>query len=340
MTLTALTGIVLFLTFIFGVTNGFLDGGSLVSTVIATRAMEPAAAIILVATCEMAGLFLFGHAVIHTFGFQLLQTDPAGSSQKFLIVLVCALSGALVWNLAMWNWALPSSSSHALLGGLAGAVTGGYGLAGLHWPAFLHVVLLLGIVPLVSLTASFGLSKALYWLGEFATPAVGSVLERMQVAALAGLALSHGSNDGQKCMGVILLTFLALGHGSVGSSALPGWATLFCGTALATGVIAGSRRTLTTMGRRFYRIQNLQGFCAQTASFALVAGSSLAGVPMSTAHVLSGAVIGAGAAVRPGSVRWALAGDIALAWLVTIPASAALAALGTQVFFRVLHVVP
>ena len=201
------------------------------------------------------------------------------------------------------------------------------------------MTLLLGLVPIGALVVSFSMSKLFYWVGEFLTPAAGPILQKLQRVVLAFLALIHSSNDGQKCLGVILLAFLALRPSAAHLVRLPGWTSLLCGSALALGVIAGSRRTLHTMGRRFYRIQNLQSFCAETASLLIVAGSSLAGYPMSTSHVLSTSVVGAGVAVRPGAVRWTLVRDIALAWLITIPASALMAGMLTRIG-KLSHVVP
>ena len=330
---------ILILTFIFGVTNGFLDGGGLLSTVVATRVMEPWSALLLVAISEIAGLFLFGHAVAHTVGLRLFALIPASPPAQLLLAIISALIGALSWNLMMWKMALPTSSGHALIGGLAGAMFSCFGAASMDGSLFLRIVLLLAFVPVLGLMTSYGFSWVLYKSGEYATPAVGKILRYFQRAVLTGTALIHSSNDGQKCVAVVLLAFLAFKPSVIRSGLPPWWLSLMCGSALAIGVIVGSPRTLSTLGRRFYRIQNLQGFCAQSTALLMVLASSLAGYPMSMSHVMSTSVVGAGMAVRPGAVRWSLAGDIALAWLITIPASAVVAGTLSKCLGLVFHVV-
>jgi PiT family inorganic phosphate transporter len=324
MTPAVLFGMLLALIFCFTLTNGFLDGGGIVSTVITTRAMEPLPALMLVACCEVVGVFLFGHAVIRTIGLNMITFPPAAPTKEVLSVLLAGTAGALVWNSAMWRFSWPSSSSHALLGGLLGATWTRFGQTAIAWPVVIKVLIGLAAVPLLAALISFALARLLYWAGQYLTPAMGGLFRWLHIIVLAGVALVHGSNDGQKSMALVLLAFLACGWGASGAH-LPVWVGLSCGLALGLGVVFGSKRTVHTVGQGLYRMQNLQGLCAESAAMLLVAASSIAGYPMSTSHVMSSSVIGAGAAVRPRDVRWDLAGNIVLAWLLTIPAAAGVA---------------
>jgi len=190
----------------------------------------------------------------------------------------------------------------------------------------MKILIGLAVVPVLAALLGFVSARLVYWGGQYMTPAVSGTLRVLHIVVLAGVALVHGSNDGQKSMALVLLAFLAFGWGSPAAH-LPVWVALSCGAALGLGVVFGSQRTVDTVGQGFYRVQHLQGLCAESATMLLVGGSSLAGLPMSTSHVMSSSVLGAGAAVRPSSIRWDLAASIGIAWLVTIPATAGVAAL-------------
>ncbi len=316
-----LLGIVLVLIFCFALTNGFLDGGGIVSTVITTRVLEPLPALVLVASCEMLGVSLFGHAVVQTIGLNMISFPTNTSSKEILSILLAGVTGALAWNSTMWRLSWPSSSSHALLGGLLGATWARFGSEAIRLLVVIKILIGLAVVPLVAVLLSFLLARFVYWAGEYLSPAVSGVLRGLHILVLAGVALAHGSNDGQKNLALVLLALLAVGKGA-SSGHMPVWIGLICGAALGLGVIFGSRRTVQTVGQGFYRIQNLQGLSAETAAMLLVGASSIAGFPMATSHVMSGSVLGAGAAVQVRRMRWDLAGDITLAWLFTIPAAA------------------
>ncbi len=322
---TALFIAVLTLIFIFVLTNGFLDGGSIVSTVVITRVMEPFPALCLVAACQVVGIFLFGSAVVRVLGFSMMAFPASASAATMLGTLLAAMLGTLIWNLMMWRLSLPSSSSHALLGGLVGAVWQSFGLEAVSLPVLVKVLIALAVVPLVSMVAGYLLCRLLYWSGQYATPAAAGLLRVLHVVALTGISLVHGSNDGQKSLALVVLALLASGQ-AVTHATLPVWIALLCGMTLGLGVVFGSRPTVRTVGRGFYKMQELQGLCAESVSMVLVGVSSLIGFPMSTTHVMSGSVIGAGAAVRPRGIRWDLAGGIGLAWVLTIPMAGALSA--------------
>jgi PiT family inorganic phosphate transporter len=256
----------------------------------------------------------------------VLVFPPSASSLRVLGVLTAAFLGALIWYLTMWYVSLPTASSHALVGGMIGAALLEYGSAAVHWPVLIKILIFLGVVPILSVLISFLLARATYWIGSFMTPAAKGLFRWLQIVSLGGVALVQGSNDGQKCVAMILMGSLALA-GAMPGEQLTLWPVLLLsGLAMALGILMGSRRIIRTLGKRLYRIEDLQGFCAETATMLLVGVCSHWGYPMATSQILSTAVLGAGVAVQPRDVRWNLVGDIGMAWLVTIPAAGALAA--------------
>jgi inorganic phosphate transporter, PiT family len=332
-----LFAIVVLLAFLYGLINGFMDGGGLVSTVIMTRVMEPLPALLWVAVGELAGLFLLGHAVAEMLTKNMIRFPQGAPRAEMLAVLIAAMMAALIWNTLMWRRALPSSSSHALVGAIVGAVAAGYGVDHLSWPMFTRIFIFLGLVPIFAALLALIFSKLSYWLGAYVAPSLSHLLRGLQIATLGGMAMVHGSNDGQKTLAMMLLAAAALGNGTAATHGAPIWMMVLCGGALALGVIFGSQRIVSTVGRGLYRIEPLQGFCAGTSSMLLVGASSLLGYPMSTTHVMSTSVLGAGVALRPRAVRWTLVGEIATAWLVTIPSVAIFAAVLAKVFLLLLR---
>ena len=310
----------------FGMTNGFTSGGGLVAMVVTTRAMEPLSALLLVAACEMVGVFLLGQAVSRSLARDVLMIPASSLPLPVLLVLTSAFLGALIWNTAMWYFALPTSSSHALVGGMAGAGVCAYGWNAVNWTVFGRMALLLGLIPLGALIVAIVLSRIVYGVGEFLTPGARGFFRWMEILSLAGVGLVQGSNDGQKGLAMMFMGLAVL----AGAGNLPGispWPLyLLSGGSMAVGVIFGSRRIIRTLGRRLYRLEELQGVCAQTTGMLLIGLSSIAGYPMSTSQVMATSVLGAGVAVQPRDIRWNVVGEIGIAWLVTIPASAALAA--------------
>lgn len=327
------------LSLFFALTNGFMNGGGLVSTVITSRALEPLPALLLVALCELLGILFFGHAVSETLSRHLLLLPDSASSRQILGLAIAALIGALSWTMVIWWLELSSSTTHALIGGLAGAAVSLYGFGAVRWSLFLQIFIFLALVPITAIALSFVAAKSIRWIGAYLTPAAGRVLARLQILALVAAAMAHGGNDGQKAVGMILLGSLALGGAHAGAPHLAAASAFGCGLVLAIGVIFGSRGTISTVGRGIYRVETIEGFCAEASTLFLVSASSAAGVPMSTSHVMSTSVVGAGVAVHPRAVRWNTVYDIAMAWLVTVPASAAMAWLWMGLS-RICHVVP
>jgi PiT family inorganic phosphate transporter len=321
----------------FTLTNGFLDGGGILSTVIATRALNPFPALVLVAFCEAAGLFVLGHAVVRTVGLKLLVFPSGAPPEKILYVLACALLGALSWSMFMWRHSLPTSSSHSMIGGLLGASFMGFGLSSIRLRVAVTILILLGVGPWLAAACSFILAKTFHEFGQCVVPAVNSILHKLHGAVSGGLALAHGSMDGQKSLAIM---WLAMTSFSAGASRLQAAAPFLCSGALTLGVILGSNRTMRTLGRGLYPMQSHEGLCAETAAMMVVGASSLLGWPMATSHAMSSAVLGAGAAVHPKGIRWGTASEIALAWIFTIPAAGAIAALFFGFINRGFHVVP
>ena len=304
---------------LFDFLNGFNDSANVVATIIASRAMSPRGALTLAALANLAGPFLFGVAVAETIGAEV--ADPRTISVS---VVLAALLAASLWDLATWYFGIPVSSSHALVGGLIGAAATGSGFAAIQMRGVWKVAIALLASPLFGFVVALVVMKVTLWLLRDATPKVNVTLARMQVLTATALALSHGANDAQKTMGVIAMGLLTLGFTPV--FVVPWWVVLLSASAIALGTALGGWRIIRTLGTRFYRIHPIHGFTSQLASTAVVLGASLAGGPVSTTQVVSMSILGAGAAERKSKVRWAAMNDIAVAWALTLPATALLAA--------------
>ncbi len=316
---------------IFDYINGFHDAANAIATVVSTGVLPIRTAVLMAAALNFIGA-ITGTAVAKTIasGF----ADPANVTQ---LVVLGALIGASVWNLITWWYGIPSSSSHALVGGLAGAVVAHGGVGAFEWSALVKKVL----VPLVlSPTIGFGVALvvmiALTWLYRRTKPAmVHKSSRRLQLVSAMMMAFSHGSNDAQKSMGIItlaLVAFMAGGHTGVPAWVLPTapdhvpqWVIIICAVAIGLGTAAGGERIIKTMGTKIIRISPLQGFAAETSgAFTILAASQL-GIPVSTTHVINACIMGVGASKRLSAVRWGVAGNILVAWIVTLPASAGIA---------------
>ena len=319
---------------LFDYTNGFHDAANVVATVIASRAMTPARAVVLVATFEFLGPLLAGTAVANTIGgFVDLGELPAELS---LGVLLCGLLGAIGWNLLTWWWGIPSSSSHALVGGLIGAVVAAVGAGHVVWgfeawlaggsPSGVSKALLaLVLSPLLGFAVGYLIHRLLSFLLRAARPAFNRRLRAAQYFTTAGLAFSHGANDAQKSMGILTLVLL-LG-GFIPAFEVPFWVVLACATAMTLGILSGGWRIVRTLGFAVYKVRPLHALDSQLTSAAVILSASIAGAPVSTSHVVASSIMGIGASEHPRRVRWGKAGEIAATWAITIPASAAAGAL-------------
>jgi len=305
---------------LFDFLNGFHDSANVVATTISSRAMSPRNSLILAALAEAAGPFLFGVAVATTIGHEIVATEAITSS-----VILAGLLGAIAWNVITWILGIPSSSSHALIGGLVGAVAMGHGFSAVMLPGIRKVIIALLVSPILGLVVGYVLMKAIVWLSRAATPHANAVFKGAQILTSLGLALSHGTNDAQKSMGIIAMALVS--GGFIQTFHVPIWVIALCAGSIALGTFTGAWRIIRTLGAKFYRIRPIHGFAAQSASALVILGAALLGGPVSTTQVVSSSIIGVGSAERISKVRWGVAQDILLAWVLTIPASMAISAL-------------
>ncbi len=327
---------------LFDFTNGFHDASNIVATVVASRAMSPRQAIVLVAFFEFLGPLLGGTAVANTIGsFVDISNLPSSLSVE---VVLCAVLGAITWNLATWRLGIPSSSSHALVGGLIGVVVvvAGpsqvvWGLAQLragHLTGVSKVLIALILSPVAGFLVGFVIHRTMRFLLRSARPGVNRNLRRFQWVSAAGLAFAHGANDAQKSMGVITLV-LVLG-GFLDKFQVPLWVVLVCASTITIGILCGGWRIVKTVGFGIYKIQPLHAVDAQLTSGSVVFLAALMGAPVSTTHVVSSSIMGIGASERFRAVRWQKAKEIVAAWIVTIP-SVGLLSCGFYAFLRLLN---
>jgi PiT family inorganic phosphate transporter len=314
------------LALVFDFLNGFHDSSNIVATMIASRALSGRQALAITALAEFAGPFLFGVAVATTLGNEILT-----ASAIKLPVILAALMASIVWNIITWRLGIPSSSSHALVGGLVGAavVENGWGvvkLAGLG-----KVALALAISPLVGLVAGYLTMKLVLFLARGASPKINGFFKRGQIITALALALSHGTNDAQKTMGIITLGLVSTGL--LQEFKVPLWVVAASAGAIALGTATGGWRLIRTLGGKFYKVRPVHGFTTQIASAGVILGAAMLGGPVSTTQVVSSAILGVGSAERVSQVRWGVAGQIVAAWLTTIPFAALLAA-GLAVILR------
>ncbi|HEM61504.1 MAG TPA: inorganic phosphate transporter [Chloroflexi bacterium] len=305
---------------IFDFLNGFHDSANIVATMIASRAMAPRRALLLSGVAHFVAPFLFGVAVATTIGKDVVSPETITLS-----VVMAALMSAIIWNLVTWFLGLPSSSSHALIGGIVGAVVVGSGVDSILQDGLLKVIVALVVSPVLGLAFGYVLMKVVLFLVRGATPRVNSLFKRGQVLTAIALALSHGTNDAQKTMGIITMGLVA--GGFLSEFAVPLWVIAVSAAAISLGTALGGWRIIRTLGVGLYRLQAVDGFVSQASSTLVILGAALVGGPVSTTQVVSSSIIGAGSAQRVSKVRWGVAYDILTAWLLTIPASALAAAL-------------
>jgi PiT family inorganic phosphate transporter len=305
---------------VFDFTNGFHDTANAVATSISTRALSPRLAVLIAAIANLAGAFVTT-AVASTIGKGIVDTGLANPR-----TVLAAVSGAIVWNLLTWWGGLPSSSSHALIGGLIGAALVQSGEKGVQWHGVVHKVMIPAVwAPTIAFAGAFLLLLAIYWIFQWMTPGLANRSFRLgQLGTGTWVAFTHGANDAQKTMGVIALALYA--HGSIDTFYIPTWVKIAAGLAIGGGTYVGGWRIMRTLGQRVFQMDPPAGFAAQATSGAVIYISTKYGYPLSTTHVVSGAVMGSGATKRLSAVRWGVAGNIVVAWVLTIPASAAVAA--------------
>lgn len=313
----------------FALTNGFHDAANAIATLVATRGARPAQAIVLAATFNMLGALLVGSAVADTIA-GIVTVSPA----QTVAVIGAGVLAAVLWNLLTWWRGLPSSSAHALVGGLAGSAFAEAGIDAIRWGGLegikpvgiFGVLIALAVSPLLGLGFGFGFARLNRRALRRATKRVRAPIRSAEWAMSAALSFGHGANDAQKSMGVIAALLLASGH--LATLTVPLWVKLLCGAALTLGTSMGGWRIIRTVGRRIFRLASIDGFASQSASTAVILPASYIGAPVSTTQVVASSVIGVGGGRRRWHhVRWATVRSIAYAWLLTLPASAALGAI-------------
>ena len=300
----------------FDYVNGFHDSANAVATVISTRALTPRQAVMLAGTLNFVGAFLF-EGVAKTVSQGLVDTSLVNDQ----MIILTALFGAIIWNLLTWWWGLPSSSSHALVGGLVGSVISYKGCDGVHWSGVVERVILPGLLsPAFGLVVGFFWMAALMWIFRKAHPRINDKFRRFQRFSASCMALSHGTNDAQKVMGIITLALYTAHYQSDFHIHL--WVKFLCAIMMALGTAAGGWRIIKTLGGNIVKLQPINGFAAETSSAMVLFGTAALGMPVSTTHVISASIMGVGSTRRLSAVRWGVAGNILVAWVLTLPAAA------------------
>jgi PiT family inorganic phosphate transporter len=305
---------------IFDFLNGLHDSSNIVATVISSRAMAPRAILLLAAVAHFVAPFLFGVAVATTVGKDII--DPSAISPN---VVMGAVTAAIIWNIITWRLGIPSSSSHALVGGLLGSSVVAYGFAIVHINALVKVLAALFIAPVLGLTAGYLITRILLNLLVKTSPRISVVFKRLQIITALSLSLSHGTNDAQKTMGMITMGLVATGFQE--SFIIPTWVIAVSAGAIAMGTLFGGWRLIHTLGGRIYTIRPIHAFSSQAASAAVILGAALLGGPVSTTQVVGSAIMGSGAAERISKVRWQVGQEMLTTWISTIPATAGIGAI-------------
>ena len=314
----------------FDFMNGFHDAANSIATIVSTGVLKPFYAVGWAAAFNFIAYFIFETKVAATIGKGIV--DPTIVDHY---VIFGALIGAIAWNLITWYYGIPSSSSHALIGGLVGAGVAKVGVGPLIWSGLLKIIAFIFVAPLLGMLLAAILMIGVSWIFVRATPRRVDVwFRRMQLVSAAMYSLGHGGNDAQKTAGVIWLLLIAAGY-STTTAAVPAWVVMACYVTIALGTLFGGWRIVKTMGQRITKLKPVGGFCAETGGAATLFLATALGIPVSTTHTITGAIVGVGAVRNTSAVRWGVAGGIVWAWVLTIPCSAAVAAsawwIGTKI---------
>jgi PiT family inorganic phosphate transporter len=321
-----LIGLVIVLALTFDFINGFHDTANAIATCVATRALNPRLAIIMSAVLNFAGAMVFT-GVAKTIGGEIVTSPSMVDS----VVIIAALTAAILWNLLTWKFGLPSSSSHALIGGICGSVIISYGLGAIHGEGILMIVLGLVLSPVVAMIGGYVLMTILYMvLRKHNKKQVNSVARKVQIFSAALTAFSHGANDAQKCMGIITLALLSGGYIAALEVPLP--VKIACAFAMSAGTSVGGWSIIKTVGTKIFRMQPINGVAADVNSSLTIFIATLLKLPVSTTHVVSGSIMGVGWAHRFRAVHWSVAYQMVFAWVMTIPCTAAVGAIIYLIF--------
>ena len=308
---------------VFDFMNGFHDAANSIATVVSTGVLKPSHAVVFAAFFNFVAIFVFHLSVAATVGKGIVQPDVVDTH-----VVFGALSGAIIWNLVTWYYGIPSSSSHALIGGIVGAVIAKVGTGSLVMSGILKTVAFIFISPLLGFLFGSLMMVAVAWICRRTRPGrVDKWFRRLQLVSAGAYSLGHGGNDAQKTIGIIWLLLLATGYSSSSDSAPPYWVIISCYAAIGMGTMFGGWRIVKTMGQKITKLKPVGGFCAETGGAMTLFFATFLGVPVSTTHTITGAIVGVGSTQRMSAVRWGVAGSIVWAWILTIPASASVAAI-------------
>lgn len=322
--------VVICLALVFDFLNGVHDSSNVVASMISSRSFSPRVALGMAAVANFLGPLLFGVAVATTIGDEIVAAGTINMQ-----VLIAALLGAIFWNLLTWYLGFPSSSSHALIGGFIGAVAVGAGWSAIKLHGLEKILIALFTSPIIGFLVGFALLHLTLLLAWNATPKINIFFKRIQAVTALALALSHGTNDAQKTMGIITLALVTGGYLQVFH--VPLWVILICSAMMGLGTALGGWRLIRTLGGKFYKIKPVDGFVSQLASAIVILTASLLGGPVSTTQVVSSSIMGVGAAERVNKVRWGVAQEIAVAWVFTIPATALVSA---GIYWVLMRIVP
>jgi inorganic phosphate transporter, PiT family len=311
------------LALMFDFMNGFHDAANSIATVVSTGVLKPSQAVLFAAFFNFVAIFIFHLSVAATVGKGIAQPGVVD-----VHVVFGALIGAITWNAITWYYGIPSSSSHALIGGIVGAVMAKTGAGGLVASGILKTVVFIFISPTLGFLLGSLMMVAVSWICRRATPSkVDRWFRRLQLVSAGAYSLGHGGNDAQKTIGIIWMLLIATGYAAAEDKAPPSWVIVSCYVAIACGTLFGGWRIVKTMGQKITKLKPVGGFCAETGGAMTLFLATAIGVPVSTTHTITGAIVGVGSTKRASAVRWGVAGNIVWAWIFTIPASAFVAAI-------------
>ena len=314
--------LLVFMAIAFDFMNGFHDAANSIATVVSTGVLKPGHAVVFAAGFNLLALFIFHLSVAATVGKGIVQPGVVDTH-----VVFGALMGAIAWNIVTWIYGIPSSSSHALIGGIVGAVIVKAGPSALVSAGIIKTVAFIFISPLLGFLLGSLMMVLVAWVCRRATPSkVDRWFRRLQLVSAGAYSLGHGGNDAQKTIGIIWMLLIATGYTAAGDAAPPTWTIVVCYTAIAAGTMFGGWRIVKTMGQKITKLKPVGGFCAETGGAITLFVATLMGIPVSTTHTITGAIVGVGSTQRASAVRWGVAGNIVWAWILTIPASACVAA--------------
>lgn len=321
--------IIILLAVVFEYINGFHDSANAVATVVSTKALTPRKAIMYAAVLNLAGS-LMGTHVAKTIGGGIVETGSVTQT-----VIACALLGAIIWNLLTWYFGIPSSSSHALIGGLMGAAIAHSGYGVVKIAGFVEKIIIPMITsPVLGIMVGFMIMLTFLWIFLKSNPeVVNKYFKKLQLISSGFLALSHGSNDAQKTMGII--TLLLLSRGYIHELEVPLWVVFLCAITMAFGTAAGGWKIIRTMGSKIIKVKPINGFAAEVSSASIILTASHFGIPVSTTHIISTSIMGVGCTQRASAVRWGIVGNIVTAWVLTIPACMFLSALSYIIITKI-----